>query len=69
MVSNVDDNNKDIQDTTEIVEDGLFKCKICGVKFDNASAYEGHIKLLTIHSIDFFRLFFWPFTVEEREKI
>ena len=44
MVSNVDDdNNKDIQDTTEIVEDGLCRCKICGVKFDNASAYEGHI--------------------------
>jgi hypothetical protein len=36
MVSNVDDNNKDVQDITEIVEDGLFKCKICGVKFDNA---------------------------------
>ena len=44
MVSNLDDNNKDVQDTTEIMEDnGLFKCKICGVKFDNASAYEGHI--------------------------
>jgi hypothetical protein len=43
MVSNLDDNNKDVQDTTEITEDGLFKCKICGVKFDNASAYEGHI--------------------------
>jgi hypothetical protein len=43
MVSNIDDDNKDVQDTTEIVEDGLFKCKICGVKFDNASAYEGHI--------------------------
>ena len=42
MVSNIDDNNKDVQDTTEIMEDGLFKCKICGVKFDNASAYEGH---------------------------
>ena len=42
-VSNLDDNNKDVQDTTEITEDGLFKCKICGVKFDNASAYEGHI--------------------------
>ena len=43
MVSNVDDNNKDVQDTTEMVEDGLFKCKICGAKFDNTSAYEGHI--------------------------
>ncbi len=43
MVSNLDDNNKDVQDTTEITEDGLFKCKICEVKFDNASAYEGHI--------------------------
>jgi hypothetical protein len=43
MVSNVDDNNKDVRDTTEILEGGLFKCKICGVKFDNASAYEGHI--------------------------
>jgi hypothetical protein len=43
MVSNVDDNNKDVRDTIEIVEGGLFKCKICGVKFDNASAYEGHI--------------------------
>jgi len=44
MVSNLDDNNKDVQDTTEIMEDnGLFKSKICGVKFDNASAYEGHI--------------------------
>ena len=44
MVSNLDDNNKDVQDTTEIMEDnGLLKCKICGVKFDNASAYEGHI--------------------------
>jgi hypothetical protein len=32
MVSNLDDNNKDVQDTTEIMEDnGLFKCKICGV--------------------------------------
>jgi hypothetical protein len=43
MVSNLDDNNKDVKDITEITEDGLFKCKICGVKFDNASAYEGHI--------------------------
>jgi hypothetical protein len=39
----LEDNNKDVQDTTEIMEDGLFKCKICGVKFDNTSAYEGHI--------------------------
>jgi|SRR5215211_4633312 len=43
MVSNLDDNNKDVKDITEITEDGLFKCKICGVKFDNTSAYEGHI--------------------------
>jgi ribosomal protein L37AE/L43A len=43
MVSNVDKNNKDVQEITERVEGGLFKCKICGVKFDNASAYEGHI--------------------------
>jgi hypothetical protein len=43
MVSNLDDNNNDVQDTTEIMEDGLFRCKICGVKFDNAIAYEGHI--------------------------
>ncbi len=43
MVSNLDDDNKDVQETTEITEEGLFKCKICGVKFDNASAYEGHI--------------------------
>jgi len=44
MVSNLDDNNKDAQDTTEIMEDnGLLKCKICGVKFDNVSAYEGRI--------------------------
>jgi hypothetical protein len=42
MVSNFD-NNEDVQDTTEIMEDGLFKCKICGVKFDNATAHEGHI--------------------------
>jgi uncharacterized C2H2 Zn-finger protein len=44
MVSSLDDDNinKDVQDTTEITE-GLFKCKICGVKFDNNSAYEGHI--------------------------
>ena len=43
MVSNLGDNNKDVKDMTEITEDGLFRCKICGVKFDNASAYEGHI--------------------------
>ncbi|HEX6253606.1 MAG TPA: hypothetical protein VFZ55_05235 [Nitrososphaera sp.] len=43
MVSNLEDNNKDVQDTTEIMEDGLFKYKICGVKFDITSAYEGHI--------------------------
>jgi hypothetical protein len=43
MVNNLDDNNKDVEDTTEVMEDGLFKCKICGVKFDNATAYEGHI--------------------------
>ena len=43
MVNNVNANNKNVQDTTELVEDGLFKCKICGVKLDNASAYEGHI--------------------------
>jgi hypothetical protein len=46
MVISLDDddnNNKDVRDTTEITEDGLFKCKICGVKFDNNSAYEGHI--------------------------
>lgn len=44
MVSNLDDNNKDVQDTTEIMEDdSLFRCKICEVKFDNATAYEGHI--------------------------
>ena len=43
MVSKVNDNNIDVQDTTEIVEDGLFKCKIHEVKFDHTSAYEGHI--------------------------
>ena len=43
MVSNLDDGNKDVQETIEITEEGLFKCKIGGVKFDNASAYEGHI--------------------------
>jgi hypothetical protein len=43
MVSNLDNDNKDVQDTTEITEEGLFRCKICGVKFDSASAYEGHI--------------------------
>jgi hypothetical protein len=43
MVGSLDDGNKDVQDTTEITEGGLFKCKICGVKFDNATAYEGHI--------------------------
>ncbi len=44
MVSSLDDNDtKDIQDTTEMMEDGLLKCKICGVKFDNSSVYEGHI--------------------------
>ena len=43
MVSNEDDNNKDIRATIEVAEGGLFKCKICGVKFDNASACEGHI--------------------------
>ena len=43
MVSNLDDGNKDVQETTEITEEGLFKCKICSVKFDNPSAYEGHI--------------------------
>jgi hypothetical protein len=42
IVSNLDDDdNKDVQDTTEITEGGLFKCKICGAKFDNAN--EGHI--------------------------
>ncbi len=43
MVGSLDDGNKDVQDTTEITEGDLFKCKICGVKFDNATAYEGHI--------------------------
>jgi hypothetical protein len=43
MVSNLDDGNKDVQETIEITKEGLFKCKVCGVKFDNASAYEGHI--------------------------
>lgn len=43
MVSNLDDGNKDVQETTEITEEGLFKCKICGVKFENAGAYEDHI--------------------------
>ena len=43
MVNNLDDGNKDVQETTEITEEGLFKCKICGAKFDNASAYEDHI--------------------------
>jgi hypothetical protein len=43
MVSNLDNGNKDVQDTIEITEEGLFKCKVCGVKFDSASAYEGHI--------------------------
>jgi hypothetical protein len=43
MVNNFDDINRDVQETTEITEGGLFKCKIGGVKFDNATAYEGHI--------------------------
>ena len=43
MVGNVDDDNKDVRDTTEIIEGGGLKCKICGVKFDNPSAREGHI--------------------------
>jgi hypothetical protein len=38
-----DDNSKDVQDATEITGDSLFKCKICRVKFDNATAYEGHM--------------------------
>jgi hypothetical protein len=42
-VSSLDDDNKDVKDTTEITKGGLFKCKICGVKFDNATGYEGHI--------------------------
>lgn len=43
MVGSLDDDNKDVPDTTEITEEDLFKCKICGVKFDNATAYEDHI--------------------------
>jgi hypothetical protein len=43
MVGNVDDDNKDVRDTAEIIEGGGLKCKICGVKFDNPIAYEGHI--------------------------
>jgi len=43
MVNNFGDNNKDVQETTEITEGCLFKCKIRGVTFDNATAYEGHI--------------------------
>ena len=43
MVNNQDNDNKDVQDTTEITDEGLFRCKICDVKFDSASAYEGHI--------------------------
>ena len=27
----------------EIIEGGLFKSKLCEVKFDNSTAYEGHI--------------------------
>jgi hypothetical protein len=42
-VNTSDDNNKDVQETMEITEGDLLKCKICGVKFDNATAYEGHI--------------------------
>jgi hypothetical protein len=29
MVSNLDDNNKDVEDTMEVMENSLFKCKIC----------------------------------------
>jgi hypothetical protein len=29
MVSNLDDNNKDVEDTIEVMKNGLFKCKIC----------------------------------------
>jgi hypothetical protein len=43
MVSNLDDSDKDIQDTIDLTEEGLFLCKMRGVKFDNASACEGHM--------------------------
>ena len=39
--------NKDVQSIIERQEDErgtrILKCKICGVKFDNADAFEGHI--------------------------
>ena len=44
MVNNLDDGNKDVQETTEITEEGLFKCKICGVKFENASAMKATLQ-------------------------
>ncbi len=43
MANNLDDGDKDVQDMTELTEEGLFLCKIGSVKFDNAIAYEGHI--------------------------
>jgi hypothetical protein len=30
MVSNLDDGDKDVKETTEVTEEGLFKSKICG---------------------------------------
>lgn len=39
--------NEDVQSIIERKEDergnSILKCKICGVKFDNADAFEGHI--------------------------
>jgi uncharacterized C2H2 Zn-finger protein len=39
--------NEDVQSIIEREHDrdgnGLLKCKICGVKFDNPDAFEGHI--------------------------
>jgi hypothetical protein len=43
MVTNLDESDKDIQDTIDLPEEGLFLCKMRGVKFDNASACEGLI--------------------------
>jgi uncharacterized C2H2 Zn-finger protein len=35
--------NKGVQSIKENVGDGLLKCTICGVKFNSANAFEGHV--------------------------
>ena len=47
MVNNLDDGNKDVQETTEITEEGLFKCKICGVKFDMLALMKATLQPVT----------------------